>query len=517
MKKKNFSFIFSIVLLFIISVSSCTENWDSHYAAVTAEKSDLNLYEYISQDPSLSTFTTMLQLAGYDTILNKSQTYTVWAPVNTALQDVNLNDTSKVKELVENHIARFSYTTSGVSSKSIFMLANKIIVFAGSGTTYTFGGKNIIKSNIGTENGIIHYVENYVPYLPNIWEFIGKTAGLDSLKKYLYSNSKETFDLAASGKDIGTDANGQLLYDSVFTITNKILNRLGNLNKEDSLYTAILPDNDAWIDAYNRIKPYYNTLAIDGGANKQRESVQWAIVKDLVFRKQVITPTSYDSLVSTSNNVFHQPAYLFDGVKTPVSNGLVYVNNLLKFKATESWHKEIRVEAESVSFTEIGTKSNMDIFPRTSLGSGFIISKDKYIFAQNTATNNISPVFLRFPIPNTLSAKYDVYCVFVPASISKATDLRPSRANFYLTYIDALGKEVKDKKITVTNNETDPNQPTKMFVTQIEFPFSNILDYETLNPAVSVNLKVENAVKTSETVKYNRDMRVDCIILEPVQ
>jgi len=519
MKKKNFSFIFSIVLLFIVSIYSCTDNWDSHYSPISAEKSDLNLYDYIKSQDSLSIFTKMLKIAGYDTILNKSQTYTVWAPVNSALQNVNLNDSSKVIEIVKNHIARFSYTTSGVSSKQVYMLANKIITFAGSGSTYTFGGQNIIKSNIATTNGILHFVANYVPYLTNIWEFIGKTQGLDSLKSYLYSNSKLEFDLVASGNDIGTDANGQLLYDSVFTFTNKILNRMGALNTEDSVYTVILPNNNAWIESYNRIKPYFNTLNKDGGAAKQRQNTEWAIVQDLVFRKTQNNPGSLDSLVSTNQNVFYQPGYLFDGAtKNTVSNGLVYVNSSLKYKATDSWQKEIHIEAENVSFSEVGSKSNFDIFPRTSFGSGLSISKDKYIFAKNTATNNLSPVFVRFPIPNTLSAKYNIYCVFVPASIADKTDMRPSRANFYLSYIDALGTIVKDQKITVTNNETDPTKPTKMFINQFEFPFCNLLDPENIiNYVVSVNLKVENAVKTSETVKYNRDIRIDCIILEPVQ
>ena len=520
MKKKNFNFIFSIVLLFIVTTYSCTsDNWDAHYSPASGEKSNLNLYDYIKTQDSLSIFTQMLKITGYDSILSKPQTYTVWAPVNTALQNIDLNDTNKVTEIVENHIARFSYPTSGVSSKSIFMLAKKLIVFAGNGTTYTFGGNKLIKSDIGTSNGILHYIDNYVPYLPNIWEFIGKTEGLDSLKNYLYSNSKLEFDLTASGNDIGTDANGQLIYDSVFTFTNKILNRIGKFDTEDSIYTAILPTNAAWTEAYSRIKPYFKTLPADGGDGLQRLQTQWAIIKDIVFRKRISNPASHDSLVSTIGNVFHQPDYLFAGAtKHEVSNGLVYVNDLLKYKAVDSWQKEIRVEAEYASFTQTGSKSNCDIFQRTSTGSNLDISNNKYIYIKNLATSNFSPVFVKFDIPYTLSAKYNIYCVFVPTFITDTTDVRPSKVNFFLTYIDASGKEQADKAITVTDNITNPRLTTKMFVTQFEFPYCNLPTSDNISTYVaSVKLKVQNAVKTNETVSYNRDMRIDCIILEPVQ
>jgi hypothetical protein len=474
----------------------------------------------------------MLKTAGYDTILNKSQTYTVWAPVNKALTTIDLKDTATVIEIVKNHIARFSHTTSGLSSQRITVLANKIIVFAGNGTNYTFGGMNINKSNIATSNGIIHYLDNYVPYLPNIWDFIGRTKDLDSLKTYLYSNTKLTFDLAASGNDIGTNAKGQLLYDSVFTFTNKILNKLGALNVEDSLYTAILPNNTAWTEAYNRIKTSFNALPTDGGALKQRTNTQWAIVQDLIFRKQVIAPTSFDSLVSTSGNVFHQPSYLFDGVSTPASNGLVYVSNLMNYKGADSWQKEIRVEAESQVFTDATSFQSFDFTARTSNNPILNLSKNGYLYCKNLSTNNLIFPFAKFNIPGTLSAKYNIYCVFVPTNVNAvdSTDKRPSKVRFYLSYVKGTGTadQIKDAPIDATNKVviggtpavfiTNPTTKTKMFVTQFTFPYTNLLDEDNrLTYAVSVKLKVESVAKTTDKTTYNRDFRIDCIILEPVQ
>lgn len=529
MRKMNINFLSGLALLFVmLAATSCTDAWDKHYAPEMAEKSSLNLYDYIAADADLSTFAGMLRVAGYDKVLSSSQTYTVWAPVNSALQDVSLNDTAKVKEIVENHIARFLLPTSGVTQKQVFMLANKIVVFAGNGPDYTFGGNRLVKGNIGTINGVLHKIDNYVPYLKNIWEFIGQTPGLDSLKKYLYSNSKFEFDLSASGKDIGTNAQGQLIYDSVFIFTNKVLNRIGQLNKEDSLYTAILPDNKAWDEALENIKKYYVTQAKDGGEARQRKYAEWALVKDLVFRQQVASPESYDSLVSTTGSVFYRPDSLFMGATRHAgSNGLMYVSNSLKYKATDSWHKEVRIEAENVSYTETGVKSNFDIFTRNSTGSGMNVSKERYVYAKNLTINDFSVAFVKFPLPNTLSATYDIYCVFLPENIVETTS-KPSKVKFYVSYIDNTGKQINDAPVDAANKilasgtagifTTNADAPTEMFVTRITLPFSNLLDEDNkLTFTPTVRLKVENAVKRAETVSFTKDMRVDCIILKPVQ
>jgi len=543
MKKKNYNFIFIIVLLFIVSISSCVDTWDSHYSSVSEQKSDLNLYAYINSQDTLKDFAKMIKIAGYDTILNQTQTYTVWTPVNSvALKDLLLaNDTGRIREVVENHITRFSYTTSGLSAKKVLMLDNKSVVFAGNGTSFTFGGHNLInsKSNIATSNGIVHFIDNYVPYMTSILDYISRTKGLDSLKAYFNSNDKKTFDLAGSGVSIGVDANGQLLYDSVFIPTNKILNRLGSLKVEDSLYTAILPNNAAWTEAYERIKPSFNALPADGGAVKQRKNTQWAIVQDIIFRKQIANPASYDSLVSTTGSVFHQPAYLFDGAAIPASNGLIYVNSLMKHKAADSWQKEIRVEAEYQTFSDATSFQSFDFTARSSYNPLFDISKNGYLYAKNLSTSSLIMPFLKLNIPGTLSAKYNIKCVFAPGSVVDTTDKRPSKVKFYLTYIDNTGKLIVDAPIDANNNvaptlksdgktyttaagifTTNATTMTKMFVTQFQFPFTNLYDEDNrLTYAVAVKLKVESVAprEGAVNIKFNRDLRVDCIILEPVQ
>ena len=119
------------------------------------------------------------------------------------------------------------------------------------------------------------------------------------------------------------------------------------MNVEDSVYTAILPDNNAWIEAYDRITKYLNIPTSAGGEEQQHELTQRLIINDMVFRGDDDNYAAMDSIITTSENVYYEPYKLFEGLMpTEVSNGLVYNASQMPFSDTASFFKEIRVEAE---------------------------------------------------------------------------------------------------------------------------------------------------------------------------
>jgi len=509
---------------------SCTaDEWDKHYNSPAANKSELNLYEYIESRQELSTFAKMLKKVGYDSILNSSQTFTVWAPNDSALLGVDTTDLTLVKNIVTNHIARFSFPTSGISNKMILMMDNKLIPFTKNGSSYTFGEKPIIKveSDIATSNGIVHMLSEYVPYKQNLWEFIKEANGVDSLKNYINS-------LTILMLDNSKSYHNGVFVDSVMMSTNYVFDNLAALNKEDSIYTAILPDNSAWTEAYNRIKLYYNTLNADGGVFVQRLLTKQTLVQDLFFRGKKTLPIVEDSLKSTGGNSFADPSRLFANSQlNEMSNGYSYVTDILKYPATESWFKTIKVEAESTQFG----RSVLNFAPSAvaSIGSGLDISNGNYLTLRSTTQAASAMLYANFPIPYTLSAKYNIYCVFVPTTIVSPTDVRPNKVRFYLTYMNSAGNQVNYANIDENNNvlstaipkrsaifTTDGTQITKMLVAKdFVFPYCNLIYSNNLDisSSLTVALKVENAtgVTGAETANFNRDLRIDCIILEPVQ
>ena len=528
-EKMKYKYLIITLLLGMVSLTSCNDVWEEHYTPGAGIKSKLNLYDYIKAQPDLTIFTKMLKIAGYDTILTKSQTYTVWAPVNSGLTGVDLKDSAYVTELVKNHISRFSYPTSGINSKTVFMLDQKFIVFKRTETGFSFGGKTLLQENTSTLNGILHKVDGYVPYLMNIWEFIGKTPGLDSLRAYLYSQSTSIFDLAHS-VEIGTNTQHQAVYDSVIIFSNPILDKIGHLQLEDSTFAAILPSNTAWTKVYNVIKSNYNTLPKDGGAAQQRLNTQWAIVRNSVFKFKdlLIDPVMYDSLISTTGSVFHPSSYLFDGAtRNSVSNGYAYVSDSLRIKAADSWQQPIQIEAENSSYGRSFLYSS--IYIRSGLGSAFNVSQNKYLVCEPTTVSKSTQNSVTFPIPNTLSGNYKIYCVFVPSSILAVDDVRKYKVRFSLSYLNSAGVQVSNAAITATNGistsngaigatfTTNPSAITKMFVTQFSFPYCNLFTTKSALSDITVKLKVENTALITETVNFDRIFRIDYIILEPVQ
>jgi uncharacterized surface protein with fasciclin (FAS1) repeats len=516
MKSDLFKFLGSIILFAGLLLSqSCKNEWDNHYKNELKGSGTVMLANYIHMQPDLSTFYKMLTLTGYDTILNQSQTYTVWAPTNDALQNVDLTDTKSVLDIVKNHIARFSISTSNVYSQPEYvkMLNGKLIQFSLDNSGYQFGGCALTSSDMLVANGILHVISSYEPFLANIWEYINRTPGLDSMNAYLKSQVKKVFYPDAS-IELYVDSLGNRIYDSVFIETNVFLNKIGHINTEDSIYTAILPNNTAWNEAYDRIKNYYVSAHATKAAQIQRENTMYSLVKDLVFRGRISSPSSNDSVVSTTGNVFLQPSYLFNAASTKVSNGLVYVSNALQYKATDSWHKTIRIEAES---TDGRSNTNSNIYTRYSYGSGLSVSNKTYILVDPTVANSsVSKVNVIFTIPGTLSAKYNIYCVFVPTSIVTPTDLRPYKPLFFISYVHNVnGQPVYSRDaLTVTNSITNPNTITKMLIAKnFQFPYSHVDSDEKSSEVVTI--QVQNNVAKESTL-YSRQMRIDCILLEPV-
>jgi uncharacterized surface protein with fasciclin (FAS1) repeats len=492
-----------------ILLMSCDDEWKSHYNRDQSLTSNATLWDSISSNPNLSEFAAVLKQAGYDKILSSSQTYTVWAPKNGTFSVNGMSEDRIIKEFVNNHIARSSFSASGEVNRLIHMLNGKVLTFNFQSGKYLFQNIEVNQESRLCKNGILYRIQGTANYLSNIWEYLDHGTKLDSLRNFLYSFNQITFDpdLSTVG---GVNEHGDIFYiDSVFTNSNILLRRLGSLNSEDSTYTFIAPTNSAWREAYNRIKNYF----VYDNQEPKRDSLQGyntrlAMVNDLAFSNTIqLSPN--DSMTSTTKNVFKNPSYLFDGAQqVPMSNGKMYITDKLKHPATLSWYKTIVTEAESTTGRD---QAFCTIYTRSSSGSSITgISGNRYVEALPTGTNS-SPT-ITFSISRTLSAKYNVYCLFVPATVANAnsTDTLPGKVYFNLAYKQNTGF------FTQVSSPVFYPRSTKLekvlVFSGFSFPAANYGQEET-----NVTLKVICNVARNETTKYTRTLRVDCIVLEPVQ
>ena len=567
---RNIKYITACLLCcyFVATLTSCQENeWDKYYGRDDAG-TDVTLMQAIDANSELSAFAAVVRQSGMEPLLSSSQSLTVFAPTNSAMAAFSLTSDT-LKQFLYNHICRYTYTLGDVAEAEDGLLRMKMLNGKYQNLTLVdgnllFGDLAGVGSTKGASNGVLNTISSIVPFYSNIYEQIkNKGQQTDSVAAYLKAYDQYTF-LPDRSTVIGTNERGETVYDSVFSFRNNWMEHYGDINLEDSVYTMLVPTNTAWDKQYKKLRSYFRAygagemrtpasgLNITGTfatADATADSLTRvhsfeALTQDLVFRK-ALNVSDVDSLVSTNGHVFRQPTSLFAGAtKQGVSNGQMYVTDELLFNPEESWHQEIRVEAENsanyatqyASSTSTPSVVNYPQFSGLVSENGFLVVNPTQLSFQKTT--------VRFRLPATLAAAYNIYIVTVPASaqdtsLVNSDKLLSTRLKFYLRYVhedgtlkeDAAISTPVDYKGTQTPTPIDNTNPAfvtdarnvnKMLIARnFRFPFANYtasaFQSSTVDMPVTAFLRVESDVTTAAALaQYEKIMRIDCIILEPV-
>ncbi len=511
----------------VMSLTSCNEDWDSHYER-SETVSNETVYQLIKEDPTLEKFGKMIDLAGYAEVLNSSQTFTVWAPTSEALKNVDLENLDEVKRLVGNHISRFNVSTATPSNKGVRMYNGKVHYFDGA----TFGGVALETSDVVAKNGVLHTLKAMIPYAYNLREYIDTHENTSMIAAFLKRYDEKVFDEQAS-TPLDVDENGATIYDSVMTSYNRLFQHpvygLGDIEAEDSVFTMIIPDNLAWQEAYDKISRYFNVYNADATVADSIKEVQTslAIINDLIYRQRIENPAGLSMVESTSHSEISDVAGLFNGAECiDASNGMIYLAPSINYNNVETWNKPIEVEAED----QIGRSPSVGstIYTRTVATSNPYyseISESRYIEVKPNAASRQPGV--TFSIPNVLSGEYRIYVSFVPTSVDDITLATDStRVQFTLSYMNDNGKS-KSKSFKEDHYLTSPTKMTLIEVGSFVFPTSNYYDnlwlMDELNDESDMNITTTLLVMTNvDNKEFNnnvmsRNFRVDKVILVPVQ
>lgn len=517
--------IYSLLTAGVV-MSGCSDTWNDHYSETPGEGGDKTLLRQIQEDPDLSIFGKMLNIAGYTDILNTSQTYTVWAPANSSLEGIDLNDVDEVRRTVANHIARFNISTSMSDTEGVKMVNGKMHYFSEGGTM--FGDVAVLKSDMIAKNGILHKVGSVIPYAYNFREYFDSHGNTTKISDFISAFDEMLYQSQIPGIS-GTSAN-----DTSLVAYNRLLQYpdlgLGDIASEDSLFSMVIPTDEAWLKAYEEISPYFKNYNADRTKGDSLQDVQTslAIVSDLVFRTGLASPLSMDSVVSTSGSVIKNPAEFFRGMEEiEASNGRLFQAGELHYNPVETFKKPIHIEAEEE--TGRTPAAGTTVYSRNvSTDNKFAneISGQRYIDVSPTSSSRQPGI--TFEIPDILAGTYDIYAVFVPASVTDVNNVNDStRLQFALMYMGENGRN-QTSSFNSSDFITSGDKITTICVAQgFKFPVSNYYDRLWLmNPLNNLNDRnITTSIYISTNVsnaefnenKFSRSFRIDRVYLVPTE
>ena len=501
--RKAIAGVFSYLLLLTSYLfTSCSDysDYNSVPSAGDQPSAGITLWENISSDPQLTKFAALAQQCKFSEALNSPRFYTVWAPVDAAISEAEYSrlrasdSATIVKQFMQQHITEYNYPISAaLQSKTIISLNAKHHPF----TQQSFDGISYDAINIPAANGVMHKLNGVSEFYPNLYENIDNLLGCDQLKNYIQKYDEYYLDVNASV--IGPLRDGKQTYlDSVMKKRNNVIRSImrADLEDEDSTYCMLVPNDQAWNEAYAAINPCYNYIpkmdymdlekktlvasslkATDSKADKPAETdgeLQDSltcrnIVQNLVFsnwykgNQPLFGNGSFapaDSAYTTSGRHLTNMQAALDHTTAinEMSNGWARTIDKLTFDSWETYNpvlataypeatmKVTKLTTHNIPLDSLASRDSLFsklppmlrqwILPQTSRFFSYVA-----VDSANVDGTTGKPEF-NFALRDVRSTTYHIYVVTVPAQVEEPrADVKPYYLRFYLSWTDEANKQ----------------------------------------------------------------------------
>ena len=548
MMTNNIKYLFAgcLVGCAICAATTACSDWDDHYDVTkSADGSGATLWQQMQQQDELRDFCEVLQATkvfrmhkkttvSYADLLNSGQSFTVVAPKNGTfnrdslirLTQTNQGDSVVEKSFVLNHLSRSTTSLKSVE-QNMLLLNSKHVTLKDN----AIQGVRVSRANCHAMNGVLHITDGPLPYGYNLYEALCDLPEMSAIGAFLRQYEEDYFD-GDNSVSSGIVEGVPVYVDSVVIERNRMLERIGYINSEDSTYWAVAPTTEGWNRAWENTSKYF---VYDQKVLK-RDSIQqfWtnrALLDDAIFNMTDQRSVN-DSLVSVPYNgwrrtwvkgkpVFHVflHPFLEGGILNGAqamrcSNGILYKVSEWPFQPEETFFKEIWVEGEQT--WNITEDANCIYNQRSQAADS--ISGNGYLQVLPSDPKKANGWKMTFRIANTLAGDYDICLVVLPKSVYNqvSPDLRPTKFKAIINYVDLEGKAQSFTCINSrsgkndTNFENDPLRADTIVLAEgFHFPTCN---YDQTD--IKVSLRLETTINR-ELTKYNREMFIDCVYLRP--
>ncbi|MES2773017.1 MAG: fasciclin domain-containing protein [Bacteroidota bacterium] len=400
---RKINYLFLLACSTALFLGSC-KKWDKHNELTDASLGK-DLFQKVSESSDLSKFAELLVKSGYDKVIASSKTFTVFAPTNAALATLDagiVNDSTRLRLFVGNHIATQSYYTASAATQMRIPMLN--------GKYTNILGKKIEDATITiadqlAKNGVLQVIDKMVPALSNTWEaFETNTAIPAKQKAYLQSLYRNVFDITNAIQTGVDPLTGKPIYkpgtDSVRS--NLYWTGVQDLRDESKQFTLFVLADAAWDAEVNKMKPYYITGTVDSTTSLSN----WDVARDLAIEGAYSTlgtglgtdtlETKFKTRIPVLKSAITQT------IKT--SNGVIYVIGQVN-TPLENKLKPYYIEAENYFGTRVDRRGNTYFRDRFNplTGKDF---RDVLVTGHGVALFNIN-----YRVNNAYSAKYKAYWV----------------------------------------------------------------------------------------------------------
>ncbi len=339
-----------------LTFCGCQDTWDDE--DVSGSRS-LTLWDVISTRSELSSFAGVLKSNGYDQLLASSGTYTVLAPVNTAI--ANIPD-SLLSTVPASHIALLEYNKAELSQLVyLTMMNNKMIVL---------DSLHLNQEEIICRNGVLRFATYGYAETPNIYEHLLSLRGSYKMADFIISLGDSVMDMELS-QQVGIDENNNIVYDTVMKYYNPLFDYVP-LNDNDSLVSLVLLEDNTF-DAL--VAKYWPYLRQHSGVNRDPMAQvskidsaatdyvsKFELCKDLVcYLHDAQQGSDY---VSTGGIVLTMDTAKIEKVIS-AANGNIQVASSVGIKIKDNKVKDVYIEAEDYYVTnETYTHTRVNIHAR---------------------------------------------------------------------------------------------------------------------------------------------------------
>ncbi len=564
----------------IQAATSCTDFDDYNEAFVDPlPGADKTLWENISENPNLTKFATLAERAGFKDDLQASRFYTVWAPLDNAInmdEYANADSAQVLERFIRNHVADYNHIAIGALDERIYALNDKAYDFVTGDGGFLYGDVKVQDANIPSINGVMHTLNGVVGYYPNIYTYLFEMTGADELQKMFVDSDIRELNLDKS--IIGPIVDGKQTYiDSVMDTRNLLAEKLrADFDCEDSTYTILIPNNEAWAKQYDKIKTYFNYIEevpyetfIVSSSNteaKSKTGIAADYMRDSLAKEAIVDALVYnnrdmynawmtndealflDTIRTTTRSYFSNPNEILShtvGEPLKMSNGYARVIDTLAVRPWELYAPSRSYPASNHAAHVLSGSGNR--LTGEQIDKWGELTDFNYLWIEPSSPYSVPQLYIS--LPNVQSAKYRFYCVFVPSrKFENTTDTLPNLVNFELSYSDAKGEIQKEKfdaskVLSKLENPTDEdlkdfyangtldkkyktafiNDTTvidTMFIGEFTFPVSYMGLADQQNSACAPYIKITtpfNGFNAAYMKKFARSLRIASIIVKPVE